>query len=120
MIFNFKNLFKSFKHAFKGLKLAFSEQNFKIQLFFGLIVLILMIYFKVRIWQAVVLILVILLVLILEVLNTIFEKMVDILTPRVHHYALVIKDLMAAAVLIASLGAIIIGLLILGPYFIKF
>jgi diacylglycerol kinase (ATP) len=41
---------------------------------------------------------------------------VDILKPRVHPYAQLIKDIMAAAVLIASGGAIVIGVIIFFPY----
>jgi diacylglycerol kinase len=38
------------------------------------------------------------------------------LKPRIHSYVAVIKDLMAATVLIASLAAIIIGGIIFFPY----
>ena len=44
------------------------------------------------------------------------EKIVDILRPRIHSYVEIIKDMMAAAVLIASIGAAIIGVLIFYPY----
>jgi len=118
MIFlDFKKLFRSFKHAFSGIKWALKEeQNFRLQLIFGFLVLLLAVYFQVKTWELTALIITILVVLVLELINTIFEKFVDILKPRVHHYVLVIKDLMAAAVLIASIGAIVIGLLIFLPY----
>ena len=76
-----------------------------------------MIYFQVSLWQAIILILVIASVLVLELINTIFEKMVDILRPRIHYYAEVIKDVMAAAVLVTSIAAVIVGILIFAPYF---
>lgn len=94
------------------------EQSFRLHLLAGLIVAILMIYFRVRLWQAIILLLVITIVLILELINTIFEKIVDMLEPRIHHYAEMVKDIMAATVLVASLSAIIIGILIFGPYII--
>jgi undecaprenol kinase len=58
-------------------------------------------------------------VLAMELLNTALEYFTDLLKPRLHHYVLVIKDTMAAAVLITSLGALIIGLIIFIPHFIR-
>lgn len=82
-------------------------------------VVVLMIVFPLRNWERIALSLVITLVLVLELINTIMEKIVDILKPRIHHYVEIIKDMMAAAVLIASLGALAVGLLIFLPYLIK-
>ena len=75
-----------------------------------------MVYFQVKVWEAVALIIVMGMVLILELVNTIFEKIVDILKPRIHHYVEVIKDIMATAVLMASVGAAIVGIIIFYPY----
>jgi diacylglycerol kinase len=50
-----------------------------------------------------------------EFLNTALEAVVDLASPELHPLAKVGKDVGAAAVLIAALAAIIIGLLILGP-----
>ena len=55
-------------------------------------------------------------VLVMELFNTILERVVDILKPRVHPYAQLIKDIMAATVLIASIGAIVVGITIFYPY----
>ncbi len=117
-LLNFKIIIKSFQYAFKGLKYAlWQEQNFQIQIIIASAVIILMIYVRVKIWEAIILLLVIIFVLVLELLNSIFEKMIDILKPRVHHYVKIMKDMMAAAVFLASLGALIVGLLIFLPYF---
>ncbi len=67
--------------------------------------------------EAVVLLFSIVIVLVLEVLNTIIEHLVDMLQPRLHTYVRSIKDMMAAAVLLASIGAFFIGILIFLPYF---
>jgi diacylglycerol kinase len=115
-----KKLLRSFKYAFKGLFLVIKEeQTFRVQLIASLIVIILMIWLRVRAWQAIVLILVIIIVLVLELINTIFERFVDMLKPRVHVYVKTIKDIMAAAVLIAALGAIFVGLLVFWPYIFR-
>ncbi|MCK5635296.1 MAG: diacylglycerol kinase family protein, partial [Anaerolineales bacterium] len=48
-------------------------------------------------------------------LNTALEAIVDLASPEIHPLARVGKDVGAAAVLISSLVAILVGLLILGP-----
>jgi diacylglycerol kinase len=119
-MFNLKRLLKSFHYAFRGLRHAFCwEQTLQIQLIITLIVVFLMFYLPTRRLEKVALILVIMGVLTLELINTIFERLSDLLKPRIHHYIRDIKDIMAAAVLITSIGALIIGLLILGPHILQ-
>ena len=55
-------------------------------------------------------------VLTLEMVNVVIERLLDFLHPAHHEEVRVIKDLMAAIVLIASFGAAIIGLMIFWPY----
>ncbi len=50
-----------------------------------------------------------------EFLNTALEAVVDLASPRQHELARIGKDVGAAAVLIAALSAVLIGLLVLGP-----
>jgi diacylglycerol kinase len=50
-----------------------------------------------------------------EFVNTAIEAVVDLASPQKHPLAKVGKDVGAAAVLIAALAAVLIGLLILGP-----
>jgi len=115
---NIRRLFRSFYHAFRGLKYVLrNEQNFQIDVLAGLLVVVLMFVFEIRDWEKVALFLVIFSVLAMELINTILERVVDILKPRVHPYAQLIKDVMAAAVLLASIGAVIIGTIIFYPYF---
>lgn len=119
MIFSFRKFTKSFTHAFRGFKYIFKEQNFKVQVGFAVLVIFFIFFFKLKIWETVALVMMIVLVLVLEIVNSIFERIVDILEPRVHPYAKVIKDMMAAAVLIASLGAVFVGVVIFWPYLIN-
>ena len=112
-----KRLGKSFRYAANGFWYVFkNEQNIRLHLIASFGVIALMIYFQIALWQVIILFLVIMSVIVLELINTIFEKMVDILRPRIHYYAEVIKDIMAATVLISSIGAVIIGILIFAPY----
>lgn len=50
-----------------------------------------------------------------EFMNTAIETVVDLVSPDFHPLAKIGKDVGAAAVLVAALAAILIGLLILGP-----
>ena len=54
-------------------------------------------------------------VFVAEFLNTAIETVVDLASPGIHPLAKIGKDVGAAAVLVAALAAVLIGLLILGP-----
>jgi diacylglycerol kinase len=62
-----------------------------------------------------VLILTTLLVWMAEFANTALEAVVDLVSPDYHPLAKAAKDVAAAAVLVGALGAVVVGLLILGP-----
>jgi diacylglycerol kinase len=93
------------------------EKNFRIEIAVAIFVIFLVLVFDIKSWEIIVIILMIMWVLILELLNTVLERVVDILKPRIHPYARLIKDLMAAAVLISSVVAIVVGVIIFYPYF---
>ncbi len=108
---------KSLSCATRGLiHVTKNEKNFQNELVAVALVIFAMYYFDVTRTEMVALVLVIAGVLILELLNTIVERVVDILKPRIHPYARLIKDLMAATVLISVIFAVIIGLIIFLPY----
>lgn len=115
-MFSWFKFIRGLKYAFNGLSYIWQEQNFRIQFAISLVVIFFMFYFGLGRLEKVAIFFVIIFVLILESLNTIFERLSDILKPRLHEYVHIIKDIMAAIVLIASFGAIIIGLLIFLPY----
>ena len=110
-------LFKSFRYAIKGIIKTFKEeQNLKIQTLFGLIVLVFAWYFHVSRIEWAILFLTIGLVVLMEIANSAVERVTDMLKPRISTYVKEIKDIMAAAVMTASIVAIIIGLIIFWPY----
>lgn len=113
---NFTRLAKSFRHAFKGMGVAVREQNIRIHIFIAFIVILLAIILQVKLIEFAVLVVIVVLVICLEIINSIFEKVIDVLKPRYHILVGSIKDLMAATVLVAGIGAIIIGILIFLPY----
>ncbi|MBI2744335.1 MAG: diacylglycerol kinase family protein [Burkholderiales bacterium] len=51
-----------------------------------------------------------------EALNTALEFLADAVTQEFHPLILQAKDVAAAAVLIAAIGALVIGLLVFGPH----
>jgi diacylglycerol kinase len=109
---------RSFSHAINGLLYAVKrERNFRIELGIALLVLFFIFLFKIKNWEAIVLILMIMWVLIMELINTVLERVVDILKPKIHPYARLIKDLMAAVVLISAVVAVIVGIIIFYPHF---
>lgn len=117
---DFRKFTKSLSYAAKGIKVvAREEQSFRLQLIAAAGVVALMFVLDLRVPEKALLTLAIVLVLVLELVNSIFERMVDILKPRIHHYVEDIKDIMAGTVLIASLGALLIGVLIFWPYFVR-
>ncbi len=114
---DFKKFFKSFRFAFRGLKYALkNEQNFQFDVIAGLFIIILMYLFPTRALEKIALFIAIFAVLVMELINTMFERVVDMLKPRVHPYAQLVKDVMAAAVLLTTLGAVIVGIIIFYPY----
>ena len=50
-----------------------------------------------------------------EFINTSLEAVVDLMMPEIHPLAKAAKDVAAAAVLVGAIGAVVIGLLIMGP-----
>lgn len=117
-----KNSFKkSFNCALRGLKYVIkNERNFRIELLIAIFVVFLAIVFNIKIWEFVVLIFLITWVLVTELINTVVERVVDILEPRVHPYARLIKDIMASVVLLSAGMSILVGGIIFSSYLIKF
>lgn len=92
------------------------ERNFQIELVCAVFIIFLIFFFEVKNWEAVILILMIMCVLVAELTNTVVERVVDMLKPRVHPYARLIKDMMATVVLITAAVAAMIGVIIFYPY----
>ena len=110
-----KRLLKSFIYAFRGLvKTWREEQNLQIHSMVALVVVIMGFAFGISIVEWLFLVIVISLVILMEIINSAIERVADILKPRIHDYVKEIKDIMAAAVLLASISAVIVGFIIFG------
>lgn len=111
------NLIKSFSNAFRGAATVFKEErNFRVQIFMGIFVILASFVLSLNIIEKSILILLAIIVLTLEMLNSVLERFVDVLKPRVHSYVKDVKDIAAGAVLLSSLGALIVGTIIFYPY----
>lgn len=118
-IFSPRKFLFSFKNSFRGLRVAFfEEQSFKIQSFIAIVLLILMFSFPLHHIERAILVLCIIFVLGLELLNSQLERVLELVqfehNPKIRD----IKDFSAGAVLIASVGSLIIGLFIFIPYLV--
>ncbi|MDP2918567.1 MAG: diacylglycerol kinase [bacterium] len=120
MLLNLKKLGRSFYYAFRGLGLAWREgQIFRFGLVLCLISVILMVYYKITTGEKVILILMITSGIVLELLNTVVERMSNVLSAKFNPYIQMIKDLMAGTVLVGFIGWILVNIIIFSPYIYK-
>ncbi|MDA3839922.1 MAG: diacylglycerol kinase family protein [Patescibacteria group bacterium] len=114
-----RRLFKSFKYAVNGLiKIFKEEQNLRIQFFLGLLALSLAWFYRIDKIELLLIVFSIGLVLLMETINSAVERVADVLKPRINTYVKEIKDITAAAVMLASIISLIIGISIFWPYLI--
>ncbi len=107
----------SFRYAAQGLVYGFlSQRNFRIHVFLGIVVLGLGFWLELTPVNLAVLVLTVTAVLVLELLNTAIEAVVDLaIGRRFHSLARIAKDCAAAAVLVASISSLLIAVLLLLP-----
>lgn len=113
----FHGLMSSFRAAWRGLLLAFKgERTFRVMIAVGLIVMAVVAVLPLRGWERAVLLLSTGAVLVLELLNSLVERLADLLKPRLSVAVGEVKDLAAAAVLTASICTAVVALIILAPH----
>lgn len=112
-----KNFKHSLKHAWNGLKTAVrAERNMRIHILFTGLVILAGSFFQLRQIEWLWLLSAVFLVLICELVNTAIETIVDLVVgDKLHPLARDAKDIGAAVVIMASLFAVIIGIVIFGP-----
>ena len=107
---------RSFGHAFHGWGYVLKTQhNTWIHAVAAMMVFTLAFWLRLSTQDWAILIITVTMVFMAEFINTAIEAVVDLASPVHHPLAKVGKDVGAAAVLIAALAAVLIGLLILGP-----
>lgn len=106
-----KKILRSFLYAVRGLRHAYkSDKSFRMEIQYGLpIYLVVVLYaYPLLTWEIILLTLSYMLILIVELVNTAFEKMLDKIHPEQHEMIGQSKDIAAAAVFIAFLFALIV------------
>jgi diacylglycerol kinase len=107
---------RAFHNAFSGLRYVLKTQrNAWIHAVATLLVFAFAFWLEIKIQEWTILILTIGTVWTAEFINTSLEAVVDLASPAKHPLAKLGKDVGAAAVLIAAISSIAIGILILGP-----
>ena len=118
---NIRHVQQSIRYAWRGVRHVYRhEQNFRIQVSIGVLVIALMFVFGLNRLEKVVILLLVISVLSLELLNSALEKFIDVMKPRLHSQVEVVKDIMAAVVLCTSAGALLIGVLLFWPHVVEF
>lgn len=111
-----RHFLRSLRHAWHGFKRALATENsFRIHIAFVVMVTVLIGLLDFTRTEIAILVMLMSTILILELVNTMMERFVGLLEPRIHSYVGEIKDLMAAAVLIVSVGAVFIAFLLIWP-----
>ena len=101
----------SLKHAWRGLVLAIrTERSFRIQSVVGFLVIVAVFVIPFKTWERSLLLLATASVLVLELMNSMVERLIDLVKPRMHAYVRDIKDLMAAADYRRQLEALLLDL----------
>jgi diacylglycerol kinase (ATP) len=116
--FSLKARGESMQYAFNGIITFFKqEHNARIHLLATITIIVLSIIFPVSKLEAIALILAVGFVWVAEIFNTAIEKMMDFISVDKDDRIKTIKDLSAAAVLVAAFIAVITGCFIFIPKF---
>jgi diacylglycerol kinase len=101
-------------YATRGLFNSIStERNIKIQLIIGFFIILFAIFMNISKVYLITIVIVCFLVIILEMFNRGFEKLIDLVSPEYHKEFGRVKDIMAGVVLLTFIMAITVSFLIL-------
>jgi diacylglycerol kinase (ATP) len=95
---------------------AKSERHVRYHFFAALAIVFLALFLKISALEFFLLVLAAILVIFAELMNTAIEALVDLATDDYHELAKIAKDVSAGAVLVTSVGAIILGYLVLSGH----
>jgi len=116
MKFSIRERIRSFRYAFKGLYVLFSEEpNALIHLAATVLVVVAGLVLKLTAYEWLTVILVIGLVFVTEILNSVAERLCDLYSTEQNEKIGRIKDLSAAAVLVSAGIAVVVALIIFIP-----
>ncbi|OGP65828.1 MAG: hypothetical protein A3K22_00285 [Deltaproteobacteria bacterium RBG_16_42_7] len=111
---------ESANYAIEGiLHAAKTERHLRYHFYAAVLILLLSLILGLKQTEFIAIVIVAIIVLSVEMLNTAIEATVDIIFKEYDSRAKIIKDIAAGAVLTASIGAAVIGYIIFMPYFKK-
>jgi len=111
-----KTFIDSFRYAFEGVRTVFQEErNMRSHMFSFVAVILLSLFLPLSLHEWLWILLVSFLMIIMEILNTVIENIIDFISPGYHPLAKKVKDMAAAAVLFTSFFALVTGAVILLP-----
>lgn len=112
----FRSRTRAFGYAFTGFWFVLrTQRNAWIHALASMAVFLLCLWLHLSLRDWAIIVVAVTLVWLAEFINTALEAVVDLASPQQHYLAKMGKDIGAAAVLIAAISSILIGLLILGP-----
>lgn len=105
-----------FVYAYEGLRYCFRTQvNFRVHIAITIVAVLLGIFLSISWLEWALLTVIIVLVLAAEMVNTMIESLVDLVTQEYHPLAKVAKDVSAGVVLLTAIGATVVGVFIFLP-----
>lgn len=110
---------KSFRYALKGLKYVIRENNMQFHILAAILVSVAGFYFQLQITEWLWICSAIFMVFISETFNTAIEYLVNLVSPEYNPIAGKVKDLSAAAVLLAALYALLVAILVFVPKLVQ-
>ena len=110
----------SVKNCLDGINYVLAnEKNFVREIILGICAILMSYFLHISRIEWIIVILLINFVLIMELLNTALEKVVDLYTTKYNEIAKVVKDVASASVFLMSLFSAVIGFLIFLPYIVE-
>mgnify|MGYP003491046881 FL=1 len=106
----------SFRNAYRGLRAVVSrERNARIHVAFAIIAIIAAVWLRVPFGQAALVMTTIGLVFFAEIMNTAFERTLDLLAYDNNQVVKLVKDMAAGGVLVTAATAVLVAACIFGP-----
>jgi diacylglycerol kinase len=111
---------ESFVHAWNGIAYVFrTQRNARVHLVCALAAITLGVALRLSPLEFVAIIFAIGAVVGAELINTVAEAIVDLVTDKYHPLAKIAKDVAAGAVLWSAMGAVAVGIVIFGPHLLS-
>jgi len=111
---------RGFYFAWQGIIHVFRyERNARVHLLFAILAFALGLFLRISDVELAAIFFAVIIVFLAEIFNTAIEKTLDLIDNKPNHQIMIIKDMAAGAVLVAAVAAIMMGVVIFGPYVVR-